>query len=877
MAGTKRIRTILYRDQRFTSGELELLHTPAMQRLYDLHQLGLTDRVYVDASHSRLHHVLGVVEQADRLMQSIARNLRRGTDRPDLKFGPVDGPESISAARLSSYVEMRRPVARLMGLLHDLTHSPFGHTLEDEIQLIQSKHDSPDRQADVFYRLLCQFFAWIAIDNHTASDGVRTNLLDRPATPLRTADFDSADLDLRQYLDGVDLFDPPKDPAVVAVLANAAIGAGLRPSRFSHSMGPQELRAFLRDLHLAMSALLHLELLHKSESELKPVHIPSAEKYAFQKLLEAVICPPGASMSKIDLLDPHRDAFLLDVIGNTICADLLDYAKRDAMYCGLNLDYDADRIIEQFTLVSEHYHARRMPGSGSKDPFAGHALRPAISIFTHKLRVDVPGQLMGLLQARFHVYERALFHPTKCIAGAMLGCALQLLGLTSLPDHVRQLGDQVFLHQVSEAARLTRDLLREKLDSSGSLTEEVRDGLIHRLLSLPPTGTTALAKSLISDLAVSGASRRIADALRDLDAGVLILDRIVARRYFKPVFRLLPNAELGRARALNEKDKDTPPAKLVAEVFQDAKNRNEVERLVEEAAGLPRGTVAMHCPPYSGPTKIAAVLLMVRAEDGSESLCSLRDIGQVANGIFAKHQEAVLALEEMYRSTWRLVVSVAPPHHTQHEVLSAAVSKVLTEYLVATKRKFYPGLEVPNDTNMVRELKDSEAEMAAPESPTNLVGELNARDVAQIIVPMLAVAIPGVQSRLDRLPTDSEDDRGWEGEVKAFIQRASAPGATSNRIVTVPMSPLTVDEVWRAFENYKIAPKEKKKIRSQVIPDFVSRANKMPDRLDAIRAMVTQVAIPEVAGIFNQLHADHVQSKFNQILSQAKANAPGNL
>jgi HD superfamily phosphohydrolase len=88
----KRIRTVLYDDQRFSSAELELLHTPAFQRLYDLHQLGLTDRIFIDASHSRLHHVVGVVEQATNLMTSLARNLR---SKPDVRLDYTGGPHKL--------------------------------------------------------------------------------------------------------------------------------------------------------------------------------------------------------------------------------------------------------------------------------------------------------------------------------------------------------------------------------------------------------------------------------------------------------------------------------------------------------------------------------------------------------------------------------------------------------------------------------------------------------------------------------------------------------------------------------------------------------------------------------------------------------------
>ena len=47
-----------------------------------------------------------------------------------------------------------------------------------------------------------------------------------------------------------------------------------------------------------------------------------------------------------DYFEPHKDGFLLDIIGNTICADLLDYAKRDSHFTGLKLDYDDKRIVD---------------------------------------------------------------------------------------------------------------------------------------------------------------------------------------------------------------------------------------------------------------------------------------------------------------------------------------------------------------------------------------------------------------------------------------------------------------------------------------------------------------------------------------------------
>src|SRR5258707_11758490 len=106
----KRIRTVLYGDLRVSPGELEVLHTPAMQRLYGLRQLGLTDRVFIDASHSRLHHVVGVLAQVDTLVNAIIKNLRK---RPrDLKIGDVSGHRTLQSREIANDLRKRHQVVR---------------------------------------------------------------------------------------------------------------------------------------------------------------------------------------------------------------------------------------------------------------------------------------------------------------------------------------------------------------------------------------------------------------------------------------------------------------------------------------------------------------------------------------------------------------------------------------------------------------------------------------------------------------------------------------------------------------------------------------------------------------------------------------------
>src|SRR5438128_10133814 len=336
MGKNRRIRTILYDDQKLEATELDLLHTPALQRLYDLHQLGLTDRVFIDASHSRLHHVVGVLHQVENLLAAISRNLEAHPKR-ELAYSSKNGAKKSTARELAAYVRKRRRAARLMGLLHDLTHSPFGHTLEDEIQVIKTKHDEPERQAKAFYRLLCQYISWLTRESGK-DDFVKDTW---GITPRDDAAGDQPKTLLARYLDAPDLLVPPEDDASIELLASLAakqLKADARARHMAREPRKEELWQLFRDLYFAMRGLLHLDCIHKP-GKVIPEELGT---YAFEKLITATLDQAQKPLTDDDIFRPQHDAFLLDVIGNTICADLLDYAKRDSLFAGLKLNYDPD-------------------------------------------------------------------------------------------------------------------------------------------------------------------------------------------------------------------------------------------------------------------------------------------------------------------------------------------------------------------------------------------------------------------------------------------------------------------------------------------------------------------------------------------------------
>ena len=129
MAGRKRysvLRDPVHGDVYLTHEELSVLDTPEMQRLRGVKQLGSADLVYPGARHTRFEHSIGTVHVTQRMIDAI--NLAHELDpRGCLPVG-----------------EEETRVVRLAALVHDVTHIPFGHNVEDQAGLMH-RHDTRAR------------------------------------------------------------------------------------------------------------------------------------------------------------------------------------------------------------------------------------------------------------------------------------------------------------------------------------------------------------------------------------------------------------------------------------------------------------------------------------------------------------------------------------------------------------------------------------------------------------------------------------------------------------------------------------------------------------------------------------------------------------
>lgn len=111
-----------------------------------------------------------------------------------------------------------------------------------------------------------------------------------------------------------------------------------------------------------------------------------------------------------DVLSDYR--FALDIVGNTICADLIDYLRRDHLFTGLPAEFGR-RFLEGFYVSrSDHqYYPCQMIVRIAK---GGH------------LRADVISELFKFLRYRYELSERALTHHAKLSADAMVGKLLEM-------------------------------------------------------------------------------------------------------------------------------------------------------------------------------------------------------------------------------------------------------------------------------------------------------------------------------------------------------------------------------------------------------------------------------------------------------------------
>ena len=116
---------------KISSDERRILDSFPLQRLRDIHQLGLTYLVYPSSTHRRFEHSLGVLELATKVFDAIttSENIHSEIEK--------NLPE-ITEEQKKGYW---REVVRMAALCHDVGHLPFSHTGEKELMPKKWNHE----------------------------------------------------------------------------------------------------------------------------------------------------------------------------------------------------------------------------------------------------------------------------------------------------------------------------------------------------------------------------------------------------------------------------------------------------------------------------------------------------------------------------------------------------------------------------------------------------------------------------------------------------------------------------------------------------------------------------------------------------------------
>jgi len=207
---------------------------------------------------------------------------------------------------------------------------------------------------------------------------------------------------------------------------------GAQHTRFEHSLGTcwtaKRIVAHLESggfripeverQAIALAALAH-DVTHipfghtfEDERRLLPRHDQSEQRYEHflgDSELGRVLAGTEPGRLALDILRPGRDMppdrrYRRQIVSGTICADLLDYLKRDNYFCGLSQEYD-DRVFHYFA-ASDGQLVLNLQHQG---------------LFRH----DALSEVTNLLRIRYVLSERVYYHHAKIACGVMISKAIE--------------------------------------------------------------------------------------------------------------------------------------------------------------------------------------------------------------------------------------------------------------------------------------------------------------------------------------------------------------------------------------------------------------------------------------------------------------------
>lgn len=320
--------------------------------------------------------------------------------------------------------------------------------------------------------------------------------------------------------------------------------------------------------------------------------------------------------TKRDRVHTLRYPFVHDLVGNTICADLVDYVKRDMYYCGLTERF-GDRFLQYLAVfpvrgpfqteetgneINEEWKPFPVSKGTSAFPTVPEVkdtvktCRVVLMNYRYNerreavLKHGVFGEAIDLVRRRLSIAEKLYFHRTKVVASAMLGEAARVANLTA--EEIWDMSDgEVLKH------------LEKKTDDQNTYKR----------------------------------------------ANVLA-NKVRNRRLFKPIYRVKYHPK-DESKAYMEVDKACERFK---NPLERGKLSERLERLISLALRCPEkamGSVAISCPEKNMSLKAFDMLVMAKPGVVIKKL-------QVSEHPVTK--EEIKAIQDTHLYLWRLEVFVDP-------------------------------------------------------------------------------------------------------------------------------------------------------------------------------------------------------------------------
>ncbi|WP_375407122.1 HD domain-containing protein [uncultured Amnibacterium sp.] len=337
---------------------------------------------------------------------------------------------------------------------------------------------------------------------------------------------------------------------------------------------------------------------------------------------EAALAAPGREATEIllDIISKSRlnspsteifrTAVCRDLIGNTLCADLLDYLHRDWHHIGKTRAPDL-RLLD--------YLEVRQSVSGRIG--APETSRLVLNLrTTERPRTDAVTSVLDLLESRYQLAEIALFHRTKLNATAMLERA------------VAEIADA----RLSEGPSYFSTLVERILDCDDY---EILDLLDEEAVEALKTG-------------------EIDDERRSrLEAARALLGSIRRRQLHKLALSFYPK-DSGQESQMRRFSGDPDPAtrsfSIPGGVAEDGgQARLNLARALEEQFAFPPGSFAVYCPRRKMNAKVAQVQVLL--DDSVKTLAEHEDGSK--DGLTGGHLDAQRL---RFQRLWHMHVAVSP-------------------------------------------------------------------------------------------------------------------------------------------------------------------------------------------------------------------------